>query len=255
MIKCDKLIVACGSNSYYKEKNLGYNICKSLGHNIIKVLPSLVQLIGNGTYFKEWSGVRNNSKVSIYINDIKEKEEFGELMLTDYGLSGICIFNLSGIANRALSNNKKVDIRINFLPEIDNLKEFLEKRNKTLNDRKLDEFLEGILNYKLVKVILKRINLEDRYWSSLNELEKDTLIDSLVNYKVEITGSKSFDESQVCTGGVDTTEVNPKTFESKICKGLFIVGEILDVDGICGGYNLGFAWLSGISAGKCVRND
>ena len=125
-ITCDKVIIATGSNSYYKEENIGYTLCKNLGHNISKVLPSLVQLEGNGYFFKDWAGVRNNSKVSIYIDNDLKKEESGELMLTDYGVSGICIFNLSGIANRALNDNKNVEIRINFLPEINNLKEFLE---------------------------------------------------------------------------------------------------------------------------------
>lgn len=251
-ITCDKVIIATGSVSYYKEENIGYTLCKNLGHNIIKVLPSLVQLEGNGTFFKDWAGVRNNSKVSIYIDNDLKKEESGELMLTDYGVSGICIFNLSGIANRALNDNKNVEIRINFLPEINNLKEFLEERGKTLNSKDLSFFLEGLINYKLVNVILKNINLENRKWSSLSEEEKDLLIENLSNFKLIITKSKSFDSSQVCTGGVDTREINPKTFESLICSGLYIIGEVLDVDGDCGGYNLGFAWLSGMISGDNI---
>ena len=173
-------------------------------------------------------------------------------MLSDYGVSGICIFNLSGIANRALNDNKNVEIRINYLPEINNLKEFLEERGKTLNSKDLSFFLEGLINYKLVNVILKNINLENRKWSSLNEEEKDLLIEYLSNFKLIITKSKSFDSSQVCTGGVDTREINPKTFESLICSGLYIIGEVLDVDGDCGGYNLGFAWLSGMISGDNI---
>ena len=253
-IYADKVIIATGSNSYYKEENIGYSLCKKLGHNIIKVMPSLVQLIGNGNYFKDWSGVRNNAKVSILVNNEIKKEEDGEIMLTDYGVSGICVFNLSGIANRALSNNKKVELRINFLPEINNLKEFLEERSNYLKCN-LSEFLEGILNYKLVNTILKKNNLIDREYNSLNEQEKELLINELTSFKVEITGSKSFSDSQVSTGGVDTCEINPKTFESSICNELYIVGEVLDVDGDCGGYNLGFAWLSGIIAGESVSND
>jgi len=252
-IACDKVIIATGSNSYYKEENLGYKLCKNLGHNIIDVLPSLVQLKGDGDYFKDWAGVRNNSRVSIYVNDELEKVEDGELMLTDYGVSGICIFNLSGIANRALNEGKKVNIKINFLPEINNIKEFLEERNKSLYDRNLNDFLEGLINTKLVSTILKKINLSNRYWNSLSLEEKELLINNLISFDVKITGSKSFQESQVCSGGIDTKEINPKTFESKICSGLYIVGEVLDVDGDCGGYNLGFAWISGINAGESVN--
>ena len=252
-ITCDKVIIACGSKSYYKEENIGYNLCKKLGHNIIEVVPSLVQLIGKGKYFKDWSGVRNSSKVSIYVDNELKKAEDGELMLTDYGVSGICVFNLSGIANRAIKENKKVDIKINFLPQINNLKEFLEDRNKDLNDRDLSLFFEGLLNYKIVNVILKKNNLENKYWSNLTKEEKNNLINDLTNFNISITGSKSYQDSQVCSGGVDTSEINPKTFESYRCPGLFIVGEILDVDGDCGGYNLGFAWISGMVAGESVN--
>ena len=252
-ITCDKVIIATGSNSYYKEENIGYKLCKRFGHNIIDVVPSLVQLIGQGNYFKDWAGVRNSSRVSIYVDNELKKTEEGELMLTDYGVSGICIFNLSGIANRAIKEQKKVFIKINFLPEINNIKEFLEERNNDLNDRDLNNFFEGLINNKIINIILKRVNLEKKYWNNLRENEKDLLIDNLINFKIEIIGSKSFLESQVCSGGVDTKEINPKTFESTKCDGLYIVGEVLDVDGDCGGYNLGFAWISGITAGESVN--
>lgn len=254
-IVCDKVIVATGSNSYYKEENLGYEICKRLGHNIIEVIPSLVQLVGQGNYFKDWAGIRNNAKVRLFVDNQLMKEEDGEIMLTDYGVSGICVFNLSSIANRKLKGNKKVEVKINFLPQINNLKEYLEDRNKNLSDRVLNDFLEGLISYKLINVILKKINLNNRYWNTLNDSEKDLLIDNLVNFTVEIVGSKSFSDSQVCSGGVDTKELDPKSFESKICPGLYIVGELLDVDGDCGGYNLGFAWISGMIAGESVNYD
>ena len=254
-VVCDKVIVATGSNSYYKEENLGYEICKRLGHNIIEVIPSLVQLVGQGNYFKDWAGIRNNAKVRLFVDNQLMKEEDGEIMLTDYGVSGICVFNLSSIANRKLKGNKKVEVKINFLPQINNLKEYLEDRNKNLSDRVLNDFLEGLISYKLINVILKKINLNNRYWNTLNDSEKDLLIDNLVNFTVEIVGSKSFSDSQVCSGGVDTKELDPKSFESKICPGLYIVGELLDVDGDCGGYNLGFAWISGMIAGESVNYD
>ena len=251
-IICDKLIIATGSNAYYNEKTTGYSICKSLGHNIIKILPSLVQLVSFNNY-KDWAGTRNNSKVSIYIDGKFIKSEIGEVMFTEYGLSGICIFNLSGIASRALNDNKKVEIEINFLNDIENISSFIEERYKKIGDKRLEDFFEGIIAHKLIETILKDINLQNRYYSSLNNVEKELLINSLKSFKVLIKDTKSFKEAQVCTGGVDTREINPKTFESKIVKNLYIVGETLDVDGICGGYNLGFAWISGINAGSSVR--
>ena len=253
-IIADKVILATGSNAYYKEENIGYKLCESFGHHIIKVMPSLVQLTGVGNYFNDWAGVRSNVKVGVYVDNTLEKVEEGEIMLTDYGVSGICVFNLSGIANRALNENKKVEVRINFLPEIENLKEFLEERSTYMYDE-LSGFLEGMMNHKLIHTILNKTRLVARHWKELTNEEKDLLVNELTNFKVEINGSKGFSDAQVCTGGVDTREIDPKTFESKLCKGLFIVGELLDVDGDCGGYNLGFAWLSGMIAGKSVNND
>ncbi len=251
----DKLVVATGSYSYYKDKTKGYDICKSFGHNIKPILPSLVQLVGSDNFYENWKGVRSNCKASILINDDLVKEEVGEIMLTDYGISGICIFNLSGIANRALYDNKKVKVLINFLPDIDNLYNFFENRSKEI-DYKLDDFLIGLLNNKIVDIILKKCDLnKNKRWNDLNSVEKDNLVKMISTFPVNIISSKSFDNSQVSTGGVDTLEIDAKTFESKLKKGLYIIGEVLDVDGDCGGYNLGFAWLSGIVAGRSVEND
>ena len=119
----------------------------------------------------------------------------------------------------------------------------------------LDWLLEGLLNHKLANTIIKKIHLEDKKWYKLSDEEKEIFVNEISNFKLEINGSNGFIDSQVCTGGVDTKEVDPKTMESKICSGLYIVGELLDVDGDCGGYNLGFAWLSGMIAGKSVNND
>lgn len=251
---CDKLVIATGSYAYYKDKTSGYDICKKLGHRIIPVLPSLVQLIGNGN-FKEWDGVRSNVKVGIYVNDSLKKEEEGEIMLTDYGVSGICIFNLSGIANRALYNKDKVYVSINFFPNTEDLLSFLEERSNLI-DRSLDMFFEGLINKKLINMILNKSNI-DKYktFKNLSIEEKKVLVNNLSSFRVDIISSKSFDSAQVCTGGVDTNEIDSNTMESKICNNLYIIGEILDVDGICGGYNLGFAWLSGIIAGRSVKDD
>ena len=251
----DYLIVATGSNAYYKNSNLGYNLCKTFGHNIIDTLPSLVQLVGDADYFNSWAGIRNNSKVTINVDKEPKKEEIGELMLTDYGISGICVFNISGIAAKALHVNKPVEVELNFLPNIDNLNNFLEERSNKV-DKELGKFFEGILNKKLVEIILKKTNLnKNKKYKELNDIEKNSLINNLSSFKVKIVGTKDFSNAQVSSGGVDTKEVDPKTFESKLCNGLYIIGEVLDVDGDCGGYNLGFAWLSGIIAGRSVKSD
>ncbi len=249
----NKVVLACGSYSYYKDKTNVYDICQRLGHNIFPVLPSLVQLVGNDSFYKKWDGVRSSASVSLLVDDQLIKNDIGEIMLTEYGISGICVFNLSGYANRALYQKKKVKVSINFLPNIDDLYSFFEERSKHIN-YSLYEFLIGLLNNKLVDLILEKSDLNrKKCWNDLNSVEKNNLVKNINSFEVNIISSKSFDNSQVCTGGVDTSEVNPFTMESKICKDLYIIGEMLDVDGECGGYNLGFAWISGLIAGRSVE--
>ena len=250
-LECDKLVIATGSMAYYKddEQLIGYDIAKLFGHNVIKCLPSLVQLIGKGNYFKKWAGVRSEVKVSLYVDNYKVKEETGEIMLTDYGVSGICIFNLSSYATRSLSDNMNVRVSINFLPWLnENIYKYLDNR-----DSDIESVLSGMLNSKLVDLILEMNNIRrDAIFNKLSDTEKDKLVDSLLSFNVDIIGTNGFDKAQVSTGGVDTKEIDSNTFESKIVKDLYFIGEVVDVDGDCGGYNITFATLSGIKCGKSL---
>lgn len=253
IIEGDKLVIASGSNAYYEDKSLGYELAKSFGHTINKVMPSLVQLVDKNKEFKDCSGVRSNATLSIYVDNELIKQETGEVQLTEYGISGICTFNISGIANRALNQNKKVKVFINFLNTINNIDELINKRSKLIGDRPVDSFFEEIVNYKLINTILNKRNINKKIsWNSLDDKDKKIILNDLTNYELEIVDSKSFNSAQVCTGGVDTNEIDSNTMESKKQKGLYIVGELLDVDGECGGYNLGFAFLSGIISGRSV---
>lgn len=250
-LRCNKLVIATGSMAYYKDDNqlIGYDIAKRFGHNIVKCLPSLVQLIGKGDYFKKWAGVRSEVKASLYVDNYLIKEESGEIMLTDYGVSGICIFNLSSYATRSLSDNMNVRISINFLPWLnENLYKYLEKR-----DSDIESVLSGMINSKLVALILDKCHInKESIFSKLSDVDKDKLVDSLLSFNVEIVDTNGFDKAQVSTGGVDTKELDKDTFESKIVKGLYFIGEVVDVDGECGGYNITFATLSGIKCGKSL---
>lgn len=259
----DKVILATGSKAYPKtgSDGSGYFIASSFGHKITNIYPSLSQLKGEESYFKNWSGVRADVKVSLLENNKIIKEEKGEIQLTNNGVSGICIFNLSGLASKGLMEGKKEEILINFMPWLNSYSEasnYLEERNKKLKNRTIEQFLEGFLNYKLIHVILKlsKINKDD-FWNELNLEKKKKLIKNLISFTIKITKISSFDESQVCKGGVSLEEINVKTMESKLEKSLYIIGELLDVDGDCGGYNLTFAWISGMLAGKNIgdKND
>ncbi|MBO5121486.1 MAG: NAD(P)/FAD-dependent oxidoreductase [Bacilli bacterium] len=254
IIKADKVIIATGSCASPKtgSDGIGYKLLKRFNHNIIEPYPALVQLKTKGSYLKEWAGVRTDVKVSLYEDNNLIKEESGEIQLTDYGISGICIFNLSRYIPLGLNKGKKEEIVINFLPFIENnnVKDLFKNNNS------LKHQLEAILNNKLVNVILRKTNINEKLsFNELNQNEQELLIENLINFKVEVIGYNSFDNSQTASGGLSLTEINPDTMESTLVKGLYIVGELLDVDGDCGGYNLGFAWMSGMKAGKDISTN
>lgn len=254
-IGADKVILATGSKACPKtgSDGNGYYLAKNFGHSLVPVLPSLVQLKGNENYFKEWDGVRADVELFLIYENETFKEETGEIQLTDYGISGICTFNISGLASKLLYEGKIPQVKINFCPfiEKENFENWLEKRNIVMNSPTIEELLEGFLNYKLIIALLKKCHISKiEEWNHLTSLKKQELISSLTELTFEITDTNSFDKAQVCSGGIPLTEVNLDTLESKKVEGLYLVGELLDVDGDCGGYNLGFAWISGMIAGK-----
>ena len=260
-IEADKVVIATGSFASIKNESevIGYKILKEFNHKIEKVLPTLVQLKGNETYFKDWNGVRSDVTLKLFEDDNFIKEESGEIQLTDYGISGICTFNISGYVSRGLNNNKNEIVQIDFLPTIGNnrleLLNFLEERNNKLNSYNIVDLFEGILNNKLIKTILKVSNIDSgKTYDELTTEEKETLSSNIKKFKIKITGTNDFSKAQTCTGGLSLDEINLKTMESKLVKDLYIVGELIDVDGVCGGYNLTFAWLSGILAGSDISD-
>lgn len=258
---CDKLVLATGSFAYPKtgSDGKGYTFLKALGHTIIKPLPALVPLVGKGNYFKIWQGVRADVSIELFEDGKYIAKEEGEIQLTDYGISGICIFQLSHFVTRGLIENKKEEIHINFVPFIETLiTPWMDNYSKKHQDKNLQELLEGFLNYKLVKVIIKQSNLqEDSFYLDLSNEEKLTLCKNLRSFKIEISDTKGFDYAQICNGGVKLTEININTMESEKVENLYIVGELLDINGNCGGYNLTICWLSGILAGLSIgeKND
>ena len=256
IISVDKVILATGSLAYYKDDsaNIGYNIAKKFGHEIVKILPSLVQLQGNEKYFKDWMGIRCNSIVNLYQDNDYIKSEEGEILLTDYGISGICVMQLSSIVSKGLDNGKNEVIGINFLPEVSDVFYWLTERSKKLDNRNISQLLEGIINYKLIKLILRKSKIEENeYLTDLTEERIKKLCDNITNYQVNITKTKGFSSAQITVGGISLQDVT-SNFESKIINNLFFTGEILDVNGDCGGYNLMFAWLSALRVGEYIND-
>lgn len=255
-VKAKNIIIATGSKAAPKtgSDGLGYTLAKSFNHNIVTPLPSLVQLKGNEKFFKNWSGIRTDVKACLLIDNKYIKTEKGEIQLTDYGISGICIFNLSGEAAIALNQKKNVTISINFMPFTDNPKDFLKTLNKNANHKTISELLEGFLHYKLVDIIIKQSQIKrDLLLNTLTDNELNNLIKTLTDFQIKIIETHTLDHAQVCSGGIPLTEINSETLESLKVKNLYFTGEIIDIDGDCGGYNLGWAWMSGIIAGKNVK--
>ena len=246
---CDKVIISTGGKSYPKtgSEGDGYIFGKSLGHKIVPVVPSLVGLVSNDKFIKPLSGVRCDACVSL-----NSKSEIGEVQFTDYGLSGICVFNLSNIASRLGNCSVKINFLYNFVSDFDSFCKLFDSVNGSVLNRSIGELLEGYLNYNIVNVILKMSGIDfSCSWNDLGN-KKRILFDNLVSFNVDIVGTRGFDVAQVSLGGISLDDIDVNTFESKIVPGLYFTGEVMDVTGDCGGYNLGFAFLSGMIAGESV---
>lgn len=245
-ISCDKLILATGSKAYKMtgSDGIGYQLAKKFNHHIVKVLPSLTSLITREK--TNLKGVRVDAKVTLYEDGVKVREELGQVQFTGYGLSGICIFNLSYYAVKGLNENKKEVITIDLMPFMDKV---------SFKNKKVYDLLLGFLPNKMIDYILKTLDIsKDVYYEDLSNDKKQELTKILKEMEFNITSYKEFDFSQVCSGGVSLREINPLTMESIFVKNLYIIGELLDVNGDCGGYNLTFAFLSGILTSRGDSN-
>lgn len=251
--EADKVIVSTGGMSYQKtgSDGFGYRELKRLGHNINLLLPGLTPLIISNPK-KEWKGIRTDVSISLLENNKLVRKESGEIQLTEDGISGICTMQLSSYISKGLYLGKDERIKINFLPFIDEDEffVFMDNRSRKMKDRTVMELLEGVLNYKLISVILKKE--QNLIWDECNNKEREFIKKNLLSYMVEVVDTKSFDYSQVTLGGVSLSEVNLETMESKKVKDLYITGELLDITGDCGGYNLTIAWITGLIAGECL---
>ena len=254
-ITVDSVIFACGSKAapVTGSDGSGYQLAKLLGHRIVPVLPALVQLRCAEKFYKSISGVRVQGTVEIYADDISLASDTGEIQLTNYGISGIPVFQVSRYAAKAIYQKQSVTAVLNFMPDMnkDEFLSFLQERITLCPHKTLDEFFTGIFPKKLCElwIRLSRLPKEMRV-SDLSGEQLEKLVLLIQHLRTHITETNAFEQAQICCGGVDTTEINPDTLESNYVPGIYFAGELLDVDGICGGYNLQWAWSSGFVAGK-----
>ena len=260
LFTCENLILACGGKSAPKTGSDGsaYNLAKNLGHSITKLLPGIVQLKLDYNHLKALSGVKFDGYAKLFVNDEEVKEDFGEILFTDYGISGPPILQISALASQATSTGKKTEVVVDLMPNYtkDELIDFLECHFAILSHRPILNAFIGVINKKIISVLLKECGITDLHMPcyELSWKEKNKLIQTLKSWKFTCTGTNDFNQAQVTIGGVTASEINPDTLESKIVPNLHFAGEIMDVHGDCGGFNLQWAWSSGYVAAKSIAN-
>lgn len=258
--QCNKLILATGGKAAPKtgSDGIGYFIAKSFGHKIINPIPALVQLKLKYKNLKALSGIKFNGYCEVLVKGEVKRREFGEILFTDYGISGPPILQLSGIAAKALEQGINADIRIDMMPQykVNELIDFLENHWGVFSHRTVFNSLIGIINKKMIPIILKEAELDNMHKAclELSWKEKKNIYNFLKNWTFQVIDTNSFSNAQVTAGGIDTKYVGTETMESKIIDNLYFCGEILDVDGDCGGFNLQWAWSSGYIAGRSAAD-
>ena len=254
--KSKRLIIACGLTASPKLGSDGslFRQIEALGHHIQKPLPALCGFSCDGLNFKKITGVRCDATVASVIDGQMTEQNTGELQLADYGISGIPVFQISSLMSRALNKGQRVEVIIDFLPAFsdDELNGYIKDRSITTTDnRSLNEMLNGLLNNKLLLELIHKSGVSpDKKGRLLTDDDCKSLTRSIKHTAVSVKKPRGLEFAQVCAGGIYTKEIDVRTLESKIHPGLYFCGELLDVDGICGGYNLQWAWTSGYIAGE-----
>ena len=258
----DAVILTTGGASYpgTGSDGNGFTLAKACGHTIITLKPSLVPLESDSEYIKSLQGLSlKNVKASICCGEKVLASDFGEMIFTHFGFSGPIILSLSkAVADAFAKGNKDLDLIIDLKPALDMQKLDLRIQREFANyiRKQLVNGMKDLLPSRLIPVVLDAAFLNpDKPINQVSKEERSRLAYNLKNLSFPITGTRPLAEAIVTAGGVSTKEINPKTFESKIVKGLYLAGEVIDVDGYTGGYNLQAAFSSGYAAGYAAAQD
>jgi len=243
----------------------GYALAESLGHRLIKPLPALVQLRCRERFYERLAGLRMEAAVRVLADGKETACDRGEVQFTRNGISGIPVFQVSRHAVRALDEGRKVEASLNLLPQIPGgscglsaekeeeeaaLEAFLRARIRDGGYKQGEAFFTGLFHEKMALCLLERAKIpKNKKAGAWTEEELERLLSVIRNFRTEVVSGGSFEQAQVCSGGVDTSEICPQTMESRLVPGLYFAGEVVDIDGACGGYNLQWAWSSGHVAG------
>ena len=256
--RAKKVILACGGKASPSQGSdgSGFEILNDLGHTIQKPLPALVQLVSDNKIVRSFKGIRVKGKIKIFAENEEIGKAEGEILFTEYGLSGIASMDAQRILCSHL-DNKKCSVVIDLVPEFSK-EEIRQRINSTISNNpalKSENLLIGFLPKKISKGLIKCAYVKDN--TPINEISEDNLqkiCDLCKSFRVYISASKGFENAQVTRGGADVSEFDANTLESLKIKGLYVTGELLDVDGGCGGFNLQWAWSSGMTAGENAAN-
>jgi len=254
----DDFIIATGGKSYPMTGSTGdgYGWLQKLGHHIVSPRPALVPILVREKWVRELEGLSlKNVEIGIYKNNKKIKSEFGEAIFTDNGLSGPIILDLSKTAGELLPGD--VNLKIDFKPALDDKKldDRLQKDFKEFGAKMFRNYLAELCPSKLIPVMIKLSGISaDKKVNAISREERKNLLKLLKSFTLEIKALDGFDKAIITAGGVDLKEIDPQTMRSKIIENLYLVGEILDIDGPTGGYNLQVCWSTGNLAGSQIAN-
>lgn len=255
-LPADVVIVATGGASFPGTGSTGdgYVLAKKAGHKVVNPLPALVPLKTKEEWPKELQGLTlKNVKVSIWVDGKKKSEEFGEMLFTHFGISGPVILTLSRIASHAFEKKQKVELKINLKPALsqEQLDLRLQRDFSKYKNKQYKNSLEDLLPKSMVPVMVKLSGIDaEKAVNIITKEERKRLCDLFRELPLTVTATLGMGVAIVTSGGVDVKEINPATMESRLIKGLFWAGEVIDIDGVTGGYNLQAAFSTGYKAGK-----
>lgn len=243
---CDSVIISCGSSASNMEgsSTTGYELAEKLGHTVVKPLPSLCGIRGKDNYYAKWAGSRMDGRITLEIDGETVGEEQGEILFTEYGISGIGVFQLSRYAVRGTDEGKIATYHLDLMPQLtkEELVKLLLDRQQAGSYKNPQELLIGLLPRKMIDVLVKKT------------YEPEKIAERLKDWQVPVKGAYALQQAQICSGGVDPRELTEQ-LESRLHPGIYFTGEVIDVDGPCGGYNLQWAWSSGAVAGRAAAEE
>jgi predicted Rossmann fold flavoprotein len=257
-LACDNVILATGGKSYPRTGSTGdgYSLAEGLGHTISPLRPALVPLISRDQRVHRMAGLElRNVQVRLYLNGKRKAQEFGELSFTGFGLTGPVILTLSTKIVDALDSGQQVTLALDLKPALDDkkLSNRLIRDLTSRSDEPIDSILRGLLPRQMVPICLESCSMpKDVDTKNFPGKMRNRLVQWLKDFRIDISGYRSYDEAIITAGGVSLKEIDPNTMESKIVKGLFLAGELLDLQADTGGYNLQAAFSTGWVAGASV---